>query len=755
MKKYLILLISLFSVELLSTNLYDSTEVFKIEIIFYDSEYKTILQQNYEEEIDLAAKLIFNDDIIIDSVGVRYKGNSSYNTKGEKKSFNVSIDAFRDEQRLLGYKTLNLNNAFVDPTFMREALTNKIWKNYIPTMKSGYVYLYVNGEEYGLYSNVQQVNKDFLGEWYSSKKGNNYKGEPQGELSWLGENKEQYKTKYEKKTNEEEDDWSDLINLINVINNSQNLENELPKYLNTDRAIWYFALCNAFVNLDSYVFSSHNYYIYNNPATNKFDFIPWDVNESFGTFPPSLPFDKDKFPILDLKAPNRTPLMKNMLAINKFKNIYYSHYKTILNEVFDRNYIETIINEIRPVIEEYVQKDPKKLYTYDNFKTNIYDDVQVENRQVFGLLNFVEKRKTFLSQINELKDNYPTIIKVESKSDKVIAGNDLIINSKISGENISKVILHYRYGESSFEEVTMLDDGNSNDEMKDDMIFGVNISVPKDVEANNIDYYVTAENNIGRITFYPARAEFEFLTAEIIHQSLDKNIVINEFMADNSATIQDPQGKYEDWIELFNLSNEEISLNGWYLTDDAAVPNKWQFPDIKINAGEYLIIWADEDLEDEGVHADIKLSKSGEYIGLYDKDFNKIDSYSFGAQLTNVSEARYPNGTGSFVKTQIPTPGAENKHETSVQENQYGNIVISPNPASDYMEISFDRYAPSTECIASEGCEIKIYNSLSEMVLTVGTGRDLSLQRIDVSHLPIGLYFIQIGNNLHKFLVMR
>ena len=92
-----------------------------------------------------------------------------------------------------------------------------------------------------------------------------------------------------------------------------------------------------------------------------------------------------------------------------------------------------------------------------------------------------------------------------------------------------------------------------------------------------------------------------------------------------------------------------------------------------------------------------------------------------------------------------------NFNETNVKENLTQLISIYPNPASNYIEIR----KPSEGFAPSEGSEIKIYNTYGECVLTLETKEFSSLQRIDISHLPVGLYFIQIGNYLEKFMVVR
>ena len=89
-------------------------------------------------------------------------------------------------------------------------------------------------------------------------------------------------------------------------------------------------------------------------------------------------------------------------------------------------------------------------------------------------------------------------------------------------------------------------------------------------------------------------------------------LYINEFMADNDATIADPQGDYDDWIEIYNSGDAAINLGGKYLTDDLAEPDKWVFPEVTIEANGYLLIWADDDDGDEGLHTNFKLGASGE-----------------------------------------------------------------------------------------------------------------------------------------------
>ncbi|UCD51400.1 MAG: lamin tail domain-containing protein, partial [Phycisphaerales bacterium] len=139
-------------------------------------------------------------------------------------------------------------------------------------------------------------------------------------------------------------------------------------------------------------------------------------------------------------------------------------------------------------------------------------------------------------------------------------------------------------------------------------------------------------------------------------------IAINELMASNSAGKTDPQGEYEDWIELYNLSDAAVDLGGMYLTDDLDRPTKWQIPaGTVIEARGYVLVWADNDLADDGLHAAFSLSTTGEDLALFDVDGTTLlDSVHFDEQLADLSYGRDPDGTGAWSPMGYPTPGQQN-----------------------------------------------------------------------------------------------
>jgi hypothetical protein len=143
-------------------------------------------------------------------------------------------------------------------------------------------------------------------------------------------------------------------------------------------------------------------------------------------------------------------------------------------------------------------------------------------------------------------------------------------------------------------------------------------------------------------------------------------VVVNEIMASNRQTLADPQGEYDDWIELYNEASLAVDVGGCFLTDDLSVPTKWQIPTTNpaattIAGHGYLLIWADGQVTDAGLHAGFRLSAKGEQVGLFAADgVTLIDGFSFGPQQTDVSYGRVPDGGPELRAIASPTPGAAN-----------------------------------------------------------------------------------------------
>lgn len=161
-------------------------------------------------------------------------------------------------------------------------------------------------------------------------------------------------------------------------------------------------------------------------------------------------------------------------------------------------------------------------------------------------------------------------------------------------------------------------------------------------------------------------------------------LIISEIMAINDTVLADEDGDYSDWIEIYNPGSATVSLSGWYLTDNKDVPSKWQFPNISINAGAYLVVFASDKNKVPligNLHTNFKLSGSGEYLALIESDGSTISSVfapSFPSQTANVSYGLY---NGNYVFMSTPSPGAENILGETTPEPEFSftrGFYVSP-----------------------------------------------------------------------------
>ena len=185
--------------------------------------------------------------------------------------------------------------------------------------------------------------------------------------------------------------------------------------------------------------------------------------------------------------------------------------------------------------------------------------------------------------------------------------------------------------------------------------------------------------------FSPERAAYEYHSIQT-PLSIGE-LVINELMAKNESTVQDLNGDYDDWIELYNPTSSSISTAGLFLSDDSTNLMKWPIPEQTLSSDEYLIIWADEESDEEGMHANFKLSSNGEQLFLSYNSSETIDSISFSSQNPDMSFARSPNGTGSFIEL-IPSYNANNDHAQSTTLNQV-DFKCFPNPVNNFLKVTY------------------------------------------------------------------
>ena len=745
--KQILLILTSFSLitHINAQSFFDMNNISIIEIYFAQNNWNQLLIDNYySEEYLLADSVIFNGSTK-DSVGVKYKGNSTFSENNVKNPLNISIDHFKTNQDYQGHETIKLSNGQKDPSFLREALSYEIARKYMQAPRSNYAKVYINGLYHGLYTNSESINTDFQNNFLNSDKNNTrIKCNPQSvfnggsSLEYLGVDSASYYNFYEMKSDA---GWQDLIDLTyDIMNSSNTIENTID----IDRAIWMSAYNNVLVNLDSYSGPfRQNYYLIKDD-NNRMNTIIWDLNECLGGFKminqgpggggpsdlsqldPMLREGDDDWPLLDLIFSNST-----------YRKMYIAHMRTILYENFTNNWYAERGLQLQNLIKTDVQADPNKFYNYDDFISNLNNDVNIGGGgpgggNVNGIISLMNARSEFLSTHNEL-NSIPPIIGTLSATTDVVSSYSTA-NLIVDVEDASYVYLAYRFRpQERFLKLQMFDDGDHNDGAANDGVFGVSI----DVDALDMQYYIYAENSEAGI-FSPERAEHEFHNLPVVG-----SLVINEFMASNTSSVQDTSSgfvQYDDWVELYNGGNIAINLGGYHLSDNENVLDKWTFPDVEIQPDDYLIVWLDKDYAaSSGIHTSFRLAADGEELFLSTANNFIIDALFYNSLPSDLGYARLPNGKGPFV-VQTHTFNANNGLGTLTVENINSQLHLYPNPASDNLTIQIP-YAQ----------RIKAYDLLGKEHLSLSHSRGST--NINISSWPKGIYIFLIDNKSRKIII--
>ena len=716
----------------------------EIRIYFYDSNWDHQLDSLYvqgDNERILADLII--DGSIYDSVGVRYKGFSSVSVNRVKNPFNIKLDYMIDGQDHNGVDKLKLSNVYQDPSFIREVLTYEIAANYLPSAKANYANIYVNDTLWGLYTNVQVVNKDFLNDHFGNKyyplfkcNPKNLNVSPGGENANLsdahGNDSLDYQQYYDIKSDY---GWEALYNLIDTLNNYSDSVN---KVLNVDRTLWMHALNYTLINFDSYIGYAQNYYLYKD-KTGQFNPLLWDLNMSFGSFSltdaSSIYFSG--FDILEAQnmdpllhhtqiSVSPRPLLRNLFLNERNRKMYLAHIRTIVNENFSNQNYALRAQYLQNLIDVSVQNDTNKFYSYTDFITNLNNQVALVTADCPGITQLMDARTTYLSNYTGFSGE-PIITNIVTNPQNFVVGDDVWITANIT--DATDAILGYRFGANmAFKTTTMFDDGNHNDGMANDGMFGGVISN----SANVVDYYLYADNDSAGV-FSPVRAAYEFYSIQ--SQLNVGDVVINEIMSNNLSTTSDASGKFEDWIELYNTTSSPVSTAGLFLTDTLGLLQKWELPDYTIPANGYAIIWADEDGGQGDLHANFKLSNFGEQLILTNADSLVIDSITYLTQADDIAFARLPNGSGPFIM-QASTFKANNDFINSITDKKE-KIKVYPNPFSDVIKWN-----------SFEGIEVR--DILGKLMYT-----SENTNRISTSTWNTGIYFIHLKDKNQTIKVIK
>ena len=557
--------------------LFDEDSLRTIHLDFYNPNYHNYLVNSwfYSPSERIPAKLTLNG-VEYDSVGVRYKGNSTFclpnDVSNPKVPYNIDMNYFLEEQQLLEYNKMKLANAWMDPTFVKQIVGSNIYRRYLPTGESNLVRLYSQGNYVGLYVNDESINKQFLKKHFDEKSGPLFKCDnidrfcdtanaPSAmppNLYYAGLDTTLYYDSYDMKSDA---GWTELVELIKTI--ALDWEN-IDSILNVDRVLWAFAVNQVLLNLDCYnTYYIHNYYLYQT-KDGLFQMIPWDLDNNFtgaimgfDFWNPSNVYEYDPYftgPSLggSTQPWDERPLLYKLLNDPHYRKIYTAHINTIIEESLDTAAIRANINNLQSLAYTAASQDFNKVFSMNDYYSNVDAPLwAIFNWGFGGIMSTINERKQFLLNHPEISLIPPTIENVSVVDDLVTAE---VFNA--SSVTLKATISEYN---SKFQSFVMFDDGTNGDLVANDGVYSA--ILPFQSSGLDIKFYILSENN-DAIKLSPQRAEYEFYIYSPISYTTD---IITDKKR-NLVGIKDALGKSVKEIKNTTL---------FYIYDNGTVEKKF------------------------------------------------------------------------------------------------------------------------------------------------------------------------------------
>jgi spore coat protein CotH len=378
---------------------YDQGTVRTLFFEFEDGNWERELMAFKETDIEVPATLTVDGKTYKD-VGVKFRGNSSFSMvpEGQKHSLNVSMDAFVKDQSLLGFTTLNLLNSHADPSFLHAVLYLQAARDFMPAPRANYVRVVINGESWGVYPNVEQINKTYIKHWYKTDAGVRWKapGSPSARagLEYWGPDPARYKGTYEIKSKDDPKAWAAFIELTRVLNTTppEKLEAALAPILDIDGVLRFLALDNTFTNNDGYWVRGSDYSIYLDPG-GKFHITVNDVNEAFGGVGGGFPTNGGPFgpdPLVGLSDSSK-PLRSKLLAVPALRSKYLAYTREIAAKWLDWKLLGPLAAQYQALIAADVKADTRKIYSFAEFEAGPAMLKQLADRRLNLILNYPQR----------------------------------------------------------------------------------------------------------------------------------------------------------------------------------------------------------------------------------------------------------------------------------------------------------------------------------------------------------------------------
>ena len=284
-------------------------------------------------------------------VGVRKKGFLG-SQSDIKPSLKLRYDKYVDDQSLGGVmERMTLNNSIQDPSMVNTCLSYQLFAAAgLPSPRCNFATVTVNGRELGLYIHLEELKEPFLARHFDSADGNLYEGT-------VSDFTPEFRGTIEKKTNEDEDDWSDVDAVVTALLDPSEAGLEaLGEWVDLDRFLSFWATEVLVGHWDGYTGDRNNYQFYREPD-GKFVFLPWGTDDTFHLKDDPNPFDNISNPppsVLALSAiPNR------LYNTPEWRVKYAARLKEILDTAWDEDALLASVDEMAAIVQQHALPDAR------------------------------------------------------------------------------------------------------------------------------------------------------------------------------------------------------------------------------------------------------------------------------------------------------------------------------------------------------------------------------------------------------------
>lgn len=310
-----------------------------------------------------------------ESASVRYKGNGTFlNARDSQKlPFKIDLNDGYPDRKLAGVVKLNLHNCITDPSYMNEVVAHQLFRDAgVPAPRTSYARVYVTVEDkydreyFGLYSIVENVDKNFIEDRFGTRKGAIFKPVTPMLFKDLGDRWEAYEQIYDPKTRLKDHEKWRLIDLCRLVSHASDYEfaSRIGDYIDLDETARYMAVTVLIADLDGILGSGQNFYLYLHPRSNKFNFITWDQDHSFGQWTRTQEMREN----LSLIKPwdKENIFLERLFNVPEFNSAYLAHIDAINDTLFTPERISRQVDELASVLRPAIRDDsPENLELFN------------------------------------------------------------------------------------------------------------------------------------------------------------------------------------------------------------------------------------------------------------------------------------------------------------------------------------------------------------------------------------------------------